>query len=337
MKILYSVQATGNGHISRAHQLYPYLTKLGQVDILLSGSNSTLKMDIPVKYRIPGISIYYSKCGGLDYLKTINKLSYFRAIRDASCIPVEKYDLVINDFDHVTAKACASRQVPSVQFGHQASFMSPKTPRPSVRNILGEWILTKFVPATHYIGLHFDRFDDFIFPPVIKDKFLQAKPADHGHITVYLPSYKLECHDHMLQELSNTEFHVFTNEVDKRIKKGNITCYPVSQEQFNESLIYCHGLVTGGGFETPAEALFLGKKLLSIPISGQYEQQCNAAALKSMGIPTLKVLDNSTKNKLFSWIESDMNPTRIIPNDIPATLDYLLNTVNTIYKSKISA
>jgi hypothetical protein len=29
MKIFYAVQATGNGHISRAIQLMPYLEKLG--------------------------------------------------------------------------------------------------------------------------------------------------------------------------------------------------------------------------------------------------------------------------------------------------------------------
>lgn len=33
MKILYAVQATGNGHISRAHQLYPYLREMGETDI----------------------------------------------------------------------------------------------------------------------------------------------------------------------------------------------------------------------------------------------------------------------------------------------------------------
>ena len=33
MKIFYAIQATGNGHISRAIQLYPYLQKFGEVDL----------------------------------------------------------------------------------------------------------------------------------------------------------------------------------------------------------------------------------------------------------------------------------------------------------------
>ena len=42
MKIFYAIQGTGNGHISRAEQLYPYLQKHGEVDFFLSGSNAQL-------------------------------------------------------------------------------------------------------------------------------------------------------------------------------------------------------------------------------------------------------------------------------------------------------
>ena len=48
----------------------------------------------------------------------------------------------------------------------------------------------------------------------------------------------------------------------KREYKGN----PVNNELFNKSLETCNGLLTGGGFEGPAEALYLGKKLLSVPM-----------------------------------------------------------------------
>jgi len=38
MKILYAVQATGNGHIARAIEMMPHLQKYGEVDVFLSGS-----------------------------------------------------------------------------------------------------------------------------------------------------------------------------------------------------------------------------------------------------------------------------------------------------------
>ena len=49
-------------------------------------------------------------------------------------------------------------------------------------------------------------------------------------------------------------------------------------------------MLCGAGFETPAEALFLNKKLLVIPMKTQFEQKCNAQALKEMGVTVVKKL-----------------------------------------------
>jgi predicted glycosyltransferase len=42
MKVLYAIQGTGNGHLSRAEDIVPYLRKRCQVDILVSGTQSQL-------------------------------------------------------------------------------------------------------------------------------------------------------------------------------------------------------------------------------------------------------------------------------------------------------
>ena len=65
------------------------------------------------------------------------------------------------------------------------------------------------------------------------------------------------------------------------------------------------GVLCGAGFETPAEALFLNKKLMVIPMKGQYEQQCNAAALELMGVPVIKNLKKRQFEKIGQWLESD--------------------------------
>ena len=57
MKIFYAIQGTGNGHISRAVQLYPYLKKYGEVDFFLSGSNAQLNVDIPIKFKSKGVCV----------------------------------------------------------------------------------------------------------------------------------------------------------------------------------------------------------------------------------------------------------------------------------------
>lgn len=309
MKILYSVQATGNGHISRAMELLPYFKNYGSVDIFLSGANSTLALDGPVKYRSKGLSLFYTCSGTLSYSKmfrNVDPLKMFKEVRD---LPVENYDLVINDFECITAMACARKKVPSVNFGHQASFLSPKTPRPEKVSKMGEWILKNYAKASQYIGLHFQSYDNFIFSPVIKSEILKAEQKDKGHITVYLPSYCDEVLKNYLLPFTDFQFEVFSHQKKERSREGNIQYIPVTKVDFNQSLINCHGIITGGGFETPAEAIYLKKKILSIPIQGQYEQQCNGAALKLLGIPVLDKLDDDFPDHFQHWINETKAPS----------------------------
>ncbi len=104
---------------------------------------------------------------------------------------------------------------------------------------------------------------------------------------------------------------------------GNITFLPVNKTLFNQSFIHCSGIITGGGFETPAEALHLGKKIITIPIRSQYEQQCNAAALKQLGILKLKTIDADFKNHLHNWMNTDRVLKMDYSQTIPQCLEYL--------------
>src|SRR5271154_6197352 len=114
MKIFYAVQATGNGHISRAMELLPFLERYGQVDIFLSGANNSLTLDASVKFRSKGLSLFYTNTGGLNYGQIIRRLSPLRIWREVRDLPVEKYDLIINDFESITSLACAYKKVQSV-------------------------------------------------------------------------------------------------------------------------------------------------------------------------------------------------------------------------------
>jgi uncharacterized protein (TIGR00661 family) len=326
MKIFYAIQATGNGHISRAMQLYPYLLKFGEVDFFMSGSNASLAIDLPVKFKSSGCSLFYSKCGGLDYWNIAKNISPLQMYKDARSLPLKNYDVIINDFDSITTLACKLQKVHSVQLGHQASFVSNLTPRPEKKSIMGEMILKHYASAPKNIGLHFEKYDSFIVPPIIKNEIIQAEPKNLGHITVYLPSFDQACLEKAFNTLPDQEFHWFLSEVKFKHTIGNITYYPVNQTNFNESLINCHGIITGGGFETPAEALYLKKKILSIPILNHYEQECNAAALKKMGVPVVYEVSDNFELIIENWLNSDSPMPLIEANNINETLQYLFDT-----------
>ena len=74
------------------------------------------------------------------------------------------------------------------------------------------------------------------------------------------------------------------------------------------------GVLCGAGFETPAEAIYLRKKLLVIPMRNQYEQQCNGNALNRMGVDRLKKLKRKSLPKIEAWLDSDYVPDFIFPN-----------------------
>ena len=82
-------------------------------------------------------------------------------------------------------------------------------------------------------------------------------------------------------------------------------------------------MLCGAGFETPAEALYLKKKLLVIPMKNQYEQQCNAEALKKLGVPVLKGLEKKDLGVIKSWIESK----KIVKVDYSETPRKVINKI----------
>ncbi|RFM30431.1 glycosyltransferase family protein [Deminuibacter soli] len=306
MRIFYAVQATGNGHIARAIELLPFLQQYGSVDVFLSGSNSNLPAALPVQYKSKGISLFYNKKGGLDYGKMVKAFQPRRVWKEARALPVDRYDLVINDFESITSLACWLKNVPCINFGHQASFQSAHTPRPASKDRMGELVLKRYAPATDYVGLHFDNYDKFIFSPVLKQSVLQATPVDKGHITVYLSHYADEIVAASLKQLPGVRFEVFSKKVKQPVTDGNITFIPINNEGFNQSMITSRGVITGAGFETPAEALYLGKRLLCLPIKGQYEQWCNAAALEQFNVPVVPSIGANFAAVVDDWLQSPL-------------------------------
>ena len=304
MKILYGIQGTGHGHISRAREILPMLTELADVDVLLSGYNCNMNIDgIPVSKK-RGISLAYDANGSVSYLKTALNLKPATFLRDVHTLDLKKYNLVISDYEPVTAWAALNKRIPSLALSHQAAFLSKKSPRPKQKSQFAEQILKNFAPCNRAIGFHFQRYDTFIEPPIIRSEVMHSEPDRNNHITVYLPAYHHETLMRIFRQIPQTQWHLFSPHCDEKFEEDNVVINPVGNLPFLESLKTGLGVVTSSGFETCAEAMFLGKKLLTIPIRNQYEQLCNAAALEKMGIQVIKQLDDSSIEAITNWLSS---------------------------------
>lgn len=315
MKILYSIQGTGNGHVSRAKEIIPYLKHYGEVDLFLSGNNTNVNLDYPIKYKSKGVSFYYNKNGGIDYVETIKNLRLAGVLKEVLDFPIRNYDLVINDFEFISAWAAWYRNIPTVSLGHQASFISSKVPRPAKQDFIGELILKKYAPSSHAIGFHFEEYDDFIYKPVIRKDIRRIEPTFNGHYTVYLPSFGDTILIKILQQIKEIEWQVFSKYAEKPSVFNNVKIYPAENNAFVKSMSESNGLLTNAGFEAPAEALFLGKKVFVIPIKNQYEQACNAAAIEKLGVPVSENLDEKNIQKIRNWVNDDTVPKVYFPDD----------------------
>src|SRR5271165_5929711 len=145
MKILYAIQGTGNGHISRAREIVPLLQQYGEVDLLVSGTEAEVTLSQPLKYRFHGFSFVFGTNGGVDNWATFKLMDLPQLWRDIRSLPLKKYDLIINDFEPVSAWACRLQKIPAVSLSHQCSFLSRNTPRPSKRS-WAEWLFKYYSP-----------------------------------------------------------------------------------------------------------------------------------------------------------------------------------------------
>ena len=325
MKVLYAIQGTGNGHLSRARDVIPALQKRCDLDILISGIQADVDIPYPVKYRLKGLSFIFGKKGGVDIWQTWLKSNLSRLRKEIKTLPVDDYDFIVNDFEPVSAWACHLKKMPCVSLSHQSAVLHPNAPKPDKTDYLGKIILQKYAPVTDSMGFHFKSYADNIYTPVIRKEIREAETKNLGHYSVYLPAYDDFALLHKLRNFPHVQWEVFSKHNKKEIQEDNVHIQPISNEVFIKSMAESEGILCGAGFEAPAEALFLKKKLLVIPMKTQYEQQCNASALANMGVPVIKTLSENYFNVIRSWLDSDKRVNVDYPDITDTVIDDLMS------------
>jgi uncharacterized protein (TIGR00661 family) len=320
MKILYAIQGTGNGHITVAREVLPYLLQHGEVDILISAHQVDVGLPYPVRYRLNGLGFVFGKNGGIDYLETYRKGKIKKLFREIRELPVEDYDLVISDFEPVSAWACYLKGKPCIGFSHQAAVVCKGSPKPSATDLLGKAVLKYYAPVSRKLGFHYLPYDRNIYTPIIRREVRQLTLSNAGHYTVYLPAYSDKRILRMLACFPQVRWQVFSKHCTESFSEGQITVQPIAHDAFLQSLASSAGVLCGAGFQTPAEVIFLRKKLMVIPMKGQYEQQCNAAALKLLGVPVLKNLKMKQQERIGEWLQSDT----LVQLDFPDETEYII-------------
>ena len=122
MKILYGVQGTGNGHISRARMMASHFKQRSvDVDFLFSGRDPERYFDMECfgNYQTRTGLSFITHEGSVSYLRTALQNHPIRFLQEIRGLDVSGYDVILTDFEPVTAWAGKLQSCPVIGIGHQ--------------------------------------------------------------------------------------------------------------------------------------------------------------------------------------------------------------------------
>lgn len=312
MKILYGIQTTGSGHISRALCVAKALIAQGhEVDALLSGPPVGEHWDLSEFNQVnhhAGLTFVMDD-GKVSTLKTIKSLKIGRFVKAVKNLDLSGYDLVLNDFEPISAWAAKRQKVTSISLSNQASFRYgiPKAKAKKTDRL----VMKYFAPCAHEVGLGWHHFNHPILPPIVDPLLDTLKVSNKGFILGYLPYDLLEKTVEILQQVEQLKFRLYGPYPEREVMK-NVELVPLSRSGFLTDLASCHGLITNAGFASVSEALYLGKKVLVNPIDGQFEQESNAKILDVLELgSSCEALD---KSAILKWLHTEQINAQNYPN-----------------------
>lgn len=310
MRILYGVQGTGNGHITRARMMAQQLSAYHvEVDYLFSGRDEAyFNMECFGDYRRYAGLTFIARNGQIEYGRTLRRNNLIQFWRDSQQLDIQGYDLVITDFEPISAWAAKRAAVPSIGISHQNAFRFAVPMRGA--NLLTRQLIRHFAPADKYLGLHWHHYGYPILPPMINTQ-LQTVPSDTHKILVYLPFLPQQSLYPLLRQFPDYQF-VQYHRVDEPEQYDNIHCKPLSRSGFQQDFSDCAGLLSNAGFGACSEAIHYGKKLLTIPVQGQFEQLSNALALQQLGYASVSKAPGF--GEMQQWLQQSARPAVQFPD-----------------------
>ena len=124
-----------------------------------------------------------------------------------------------------------------------------------------------------------------VVPPLIRKAFREItyRPGDRYLVYLLNEGY---IYDLITMSRNDSEFNadVFTDLSPEIELPSGLHLHPLSAEKFREKMATCRGLITTSGFDTVAEAAYLGIPLVVIPVKNHFEQRCNSLDVERSGI-----------------------------------------------------
>ena len=327
---LFVVQGEGRGHMTQAMALFDLLTSQGH-EIICVAVGSTSICEVPEffrsKFSCPLVALKsprFSKDAkgrsiqmGRTILDTLLNLpEYVRSIRVLSrLVDFHRPDVILNFYDPLVGLyALTTRKRPKiVSVAHQYVYLHPSFQFPEGKHAerLSIRQYTRLTAARSDLRLAISLYDlpsmrhpeIRIVPPVLRGSAMQHPVTQEDHLLVYLVNAGymqdiIQWHERHPE----IPIHAFTDAPKVRDEHGgtwefdaNLIFHSLSETLFLDFLSFCKAMASTAGFESVAEAMYLGKPVLMVPVEGHYEQFCNARDAHRSGAGVYSSRFNLTK------------------------------------------
>jgi uncharacterized protein (TIGR00661 family) len=326
MKILYGVTGEGLGHAMRSRVVQDLLRRQGH-ELLVAASGRAVAYLEQHGHRvvpIEGFQLEYGE-GRLRRARTLGRTlrrapDALRRNLAAFAEHVDPFapDLAITDFDSFAHAYGKRRGLPVISIDHHHVITRCTHGRAVKAHLPGGALLTrglvraKIPGCAFYIGSSFyqppvlSRYaaNTRIIGPVLRPEMLPLAPTRGEHVLVYQTSKDNRGLGDVLASAPGTPFLVYGFGQDE--DRGHVQYRRFDEARFLADLASARAVITNGGHTVMAEALYLGKPLLSVPIRHQGEQEMNAAYLVALGAGlSARRLTPKALAAFLGWIEGE--------------------------------
>ncbi len=346
-RIIYGVAGEGFGHSSRSQLIGQRFIDCGH-DVMFVGSQKSLvylKQYFGERVKeIFGLSLAY-KDGYVDPVETLKK--NLMRLPEANKQNDELFkrffkpfvpDLIVSDFEPFSAWWAFRNKVPFISIDHEHVLTLCK-----LEHRGKDWfsrmtasLVTEsyYVGAIAYIIVNFFKaslkIDSAVLaPPVVRPAVRELAAGKGEHILLYSTAGKgAERLREMLNGFSGERFYVYG--FDESGEYGNCIFKKRSTEGFLGDLAACRGVIASAGFSLISECLYLKKKMLLLPLAGQYEQIINAHYAENLGLGlSSEKLDGQSLTRFLAEIEEPFgDDERILWPDNDELFRILQNELN---------
>ncbi len=349
-RINYAVAGEGFGHSSRSHLIGQRLIDAGHDCIFVGSQKSLLYLKQYFGERVKeifGLSFAFID-GRIDKSQTLKrnlmKLPEGNKLNDElfkkHFEPFEP-DLVISDFEPFSAWWAWRNRVPFISIDHEHMLTLCKLEHRR-RNWFSR-ITAGVVTECHYVGAvayiivnFFDaplRVDSAVLaPPIIRPIVCSLKAETGEHILLYSTTGKDEEQlREVLGKFGEQQFYIYG--FRKRHEYKNCVFKERSTEGFLADLAGARGVIASAGFSLISECMYLKKKMLLLPLAGQYEQIINAHYIQKLGLGiSVEKLNEAILSRFLNELDKPMlDDERIIWPDNDRFFQILQEVLNRLH------